>query len=77
MLEPRRLAARNIANYLAQCQAEPLGRSIGLNIRHEKFSSAETQLEIVTEGVLTRMLQSDPELHGVDCIILDELFFVF
>ncbi|NRA41857.1 MAG: ATP-dependent helicase HrpB [Pseudomonadales bacterium] len=72
MLEPRRLAARNIANYLAQCQAEPLGRSIGLNIRHEKFSSSETQLEIVTEGVLTRMLQSDPELHGVDCIILDE-----
>jgi ATP-dependent helicase HrpB len=72
MLEPRRLAARNIANYLAQCQNEPLGQSIGLRIRQEKYVSKSTQLEIVTEGMLTRMLQNDPELTGVDCIIFDE-----
>jgi len=72
MLEPRRLAARNIANYLAQCQNEPLGESIGLRIRQEKFVSKHTRLEIVTEGMLTRMLQNDPELEGIDCIIFDE-----
>lgn len=72
MLEPRRLAARNIASYLAQCQNEMLGQSIGLRIRQEKFVSKNTQLEIVTEGMLTRMLQNDPELTGIDCIIFDE-----
>lgn len=72
MLEPRRLAARNIANYLAQCQNEKLGQSIGLRIRQEKHLSKSTRLEIVTEGMLTRMLQNDPELSGIDCIIFDE-----
>ncbi len=72
MLEPRRLAARNIANYLAQCQNEKLGQSIGLRIRQEKHVSKATRLEIVTEGMLTRMLQNDPELKGVDCVIFDE-----
>ena len=72
MLEPRRLAARNIATYLASLQDEPLGQSIGLRIRQEKYLSANTKLEIVTEGMLTRMLQSDPELSGIDCIIFDE-----
>ncbi|MCK5881224.1 MAG: ATP-dependent helicase HrpB, partial [Sinobacterium sp.] len=72
MLEPRRLAARNIANYLAQCQNENLGQSIGLRIRQEKHISKNTKLEIVTEGMLTRLLQSDPELTGIDCIIFDE-----
>ncbi len=72
MLEPRRLAARNIAGYLAKCQNETLGESIGLRIRQEKHVSAKTKLEIVTEGMLTRMLQSDPELNGVDCLIFDE-----
>ena len=72
MLEPRRLAARNIANYLATQQNEKLGQSIGLRIRQEKHISKDTKLEIVTEGMLTRMLQNDPELSGVDCIIFDE-----
>lgn len=72
MLEPRRLAARNIASYLAQLQNEKLGQSIGLRIRQEKQVSKSTKLEIVTEGMLTRMLQNDPELSGVDCIIFDE-----
>jgi len=72
MLEPRRLAARNIASYLAQLQNEKLGQSIGLRIRQEKYISKHTKLEIVTEGMLTRMLQNDPELSGVDCVIFDE-----
>ncbi len=72
MLEPRRLAARNIASYLAQCQNEKLGESIGLRIRQEKHVSKQTKLEIVTEGMLTRMLQKDPELTGIDCVIFDE-----
>ena len=72
MLEPRRLAARNIASYLATQQGEQVGQSIGLRIRQEKLLSESTKLEIVTEGMLTRMLQNDPELTGVDCIIFDE-----
>lgn len=72
MLEPRRLAARNIASYLAQCQNENVGQSIGLRIRQEKQVSPQTKLEIVTEGMLTRMLQNDPELTGIDLIIFDE-----
>ena len=71
MLEPRRLAARNIASYLAECQNEAVGQSIGLRIRQEKHISKHTRLEIVTEGMLTRMLQVDPELTGIDCIIFD------
>ena len=72
MLEPRRLAARNIASYLAQQQNEKVGQSIGLRIRQEKHVSKNTKLEIVTEGMLTRMLQNDPELSGIDCLIFDE-----
>ena len=72
LLEPRRLAARNIAGYLAQCQNEKVGQSIGLRIRQEKQVSKDTRLEIVTEGMLTRMLQNDPELTGVDLVIFDE-----
>lgn len=72
MLEPRRLAARNIAGFLAEQLGEPLGLSIGYRIRGEKKVSAQTRLEIVTEGILTRMLQQDPELSGVDLLIFDE-----
>ncbi len=72
MLEPRRLAARNIAHYLASLQNENLGESIGLRIRQERYLSRQTKLQIVTEGMLTRMLQNDPELNGVDCLIFDE-----
>lgn len=72
MLEPRRLAAKNIAYYLASLLNEPVGKKVGYRMRGENKTSIETQLEIVTEGVLTRMLQSDPELTGVDLIIFDE-----
>ena len=72
MLEPRRLAARNIARFLAAQQQEAVGQSVGLRLRQETKVSAETRLEIVTEGVLTRMLQQDPELSGIDLVIFDE-----
>ena len=72
MLEPRRLAARNIAHFLASQLNEEVGETIGLKIRGEAKVSDKTRLEIVTEGMLTRMLQSDPELTGVDLVIFDE-----
>lgn len=72
MLEPRRLAARNIALYLAQQLNEPVGQRVGYRVRGEQKVSAATRLEIVTEGILTRMLQQDPELSGVDLLIFDE-----
>ena len=72
MLEPRRLAARNIAGYLAQQLGERVGQTVGLRVRGETKVSAQTRLEIVTEGVMTRMLQHDPELAGIGLIIFDE-----
>ncbi|MEF1288595.1 ATP-dependent helicase HrpB [Vibrio sp. M260118] len=72
MLEPRRLAARNIARYLAQQLGENVGQRIGYRVRGDNKTSQHTQLEVVTEGILTRMIQNDPELNGVDLIIFDE-----
>lgn len=72
MLEPRRLAARNIARYLAQQLGESVGQRVGYRVRGENKTSVDTQLEVVTEGILTRMIQSDPELAGIDLIIFDE-----
>ncbi|MGF1680729.1 ATP-dependent helicase HrpB [Photobacterium minamisatsumaniensis] len=72
MLEPRRLAARNIAAYLADQLGEKVGETIGLRVRGETKVSAKTRLEIVTEGVMTRMLQQDPELEGIELLIFDE-----
>ncbi len=72
MLEPRRLAVRNIARYLAQQLGEKVGESVGYRIRGESKVSAQTRLEIVTEGILTRMIQHDPELTGIDILIFDE-----
>ena len=72
MLEPRRLAARNIAHYIASQLGESVGQTVGYRIRQETKVSAQTRLEIVTEGVLTRQIQADPELSGVDLIIFDE-----
>lgn len=70
MLEPRRLAARAAAERLAEQLAEPLGQSVGYRIRGE--SQRGTRIEVVTEGILTRMLQSDPGLDGIGCVIFDE-----
>ncbi|WP_036828345.1 ATP-dependent helicase HrpB, partial [Photobacterium sanctipauli] len=72
MLEPRRLAARNIAAYLASQLGEKVGQTVGLRVRGETKVSKQTKLEIVTEGVMTRMLQQDPELDGISLLIFDE-----
>jgi len=72
MLEPRRMAARSIANYLAKCLGEKVGETVGYQVKNDKKISATTRLEILTEGVLTRRLQSNPELEGVGLIIFDE-----
>ncbi len=72
MLQPRRMAARSIAAYLAQQLSEQVGDTVGYRIRGENKTSPSTRLEIVTEGVLTRMLQSSPDLPGVGLIIFDE-----
>ncbi len=72
MLEPRRMAARSIANYLARCLGEKVGETVGYQVKNDKKISASTRLEILTEGVLTRRLQSNPELEGVGLIIFDE-----
>jgi ATP-dependent helicase HrpB len=72
MLEPRRLAARAAALRMAETLGEPLGRTVGYRIRGEAQVSAATRIEVVTEGILTRMIQSDPELPGVSLVIFDE-----
>ncbi len=72
MLEPRRLAARAVAERLAAQLDEPIGQRIGMRMRGETRVSELTVLEVVTEGVLTRMLQSDPELNGIGYVIFDE-----
>lgn len=72
MLQPRRVAARNIALYLSEQLNEKVGSTIGYRVRGENITSAATRLEIVTEGILTRMLQSAPELPGVGLVIFDE-----
>ncbi|MCB1625093.1 MAG: DEAD/DEAH box helicase, partial [Pseudomonadales bacterium] len=72
MLEPRRLATRAVASRMAQTLAEPVGRTVGYRMRLETKVSAATRIEVVTEGVLTRMLQSDPALEGVGAVLFDE-----
>jgi ATP-dependent helicase HrpB len=72
MLQPRRIAVRNIAAYLAAQLNESVGQTIGYRIRGESKVSATTKLEIVTEGILTRMLQHEPELPSIGLIIFDE-----
>lgn len=72
MLEPRRLAARAAAERMAETLGEPVGQTVGYRIRGETKVSKATRIEVVTEGILTRMLQSDPELAGVGCVIFDE-----
>lgn len=72
MLEPRRIAARGAATYMAQSINENVGDSIGYQVRHERKIGSRTRLEILTEGLLTRRLQSDPELAGYGLVIFDE-----
>ncbi|SLN39645.1 ATP-dependent RNA helicase HrpB [Pseudoruegeria aquimaris] len=72
MLEPRRLAARAAAERMAATLGEPVGETVGYRIRGEAKVSRQTRIEVVTEGILTRMIQSDPELSGVGVVIFDE-----
>lgn len=72
MLEPRRLAALGVAERLASQLGESVGQRIGLRMRGQTSVSKATVLEVVTEGVLTRMLQSDPTLEGIGLVIFDE-----
>ena len=72
MLEPRRLAARAIATRMARTLGEAPGATIGYRMRLETRVSRATRVEVVTEGVLTRLLQEDPGLEGVAAVIFDE-----
>ncbi|MBW3628343.1 MAG: ATP-dependent helicase HrpB [Gemmatimonadetes bacterium] len=72
MLEPRRLAARAAAARMAAVLGEPVGRTVGYRVRHDKRVGRETRIEVVTEGILTRMLQSDPGLEGIGLLVFDE-----
>ncbi len=72
MLEPRRLAARAAAEFMAAQRGETAGQTIGYRIRFESKTSAATRIEVVTEGILTRLIQDDPELAGVGAIVFDE-----
>ncbi|EAA9514875.1 ATP-dependent helicase HrpB [Salmonella enterica] len=72
LLEPRRLAARNVAQRLAEGLNEKPGETVGYRMRAQSCVGPHTRLEVVTEGVLTRMIQCDPELRGVGLVILDE-----
>jgi ATP-dependent helicase HrpB len=73
VVEPRRLAARAAAERLASLLGETVGRTIGVRMRDDTRTSAATCVEIVTDGVLTRMLHADPTLEGVDAVVFDEL----
>lgn len=72
MLQPRRVVVRHLASFLASQCNEKVGESIGFIVRGENRVSSRSRLVIVTEGVLTRLLQSDPELSDFDAILFDE-----
>ncbi|WP_319557744.1 ATP-dependent helicase HrpB [Thiomicrorhabdus sp.] len=72
MLEPRRLAVKNLANYLASCLGEKAGETVGYHLRNERKAGDKTRLLIVTEGILTRYIQTDPELSDYALVIFDE-----
>ncbi len=72
ILEPRRLAARAAANRMAQICGEALGDTIGLRARLQSRTGPNNRIEVVTEGVFTRMIMDDPSLEGIACVIFDE-----
>lgn len=72
LLEPRRLAARAVAAWMARTLGEPVGATVGYRMRLDTRVGARTRLEVITEGVLTRMLQQDPALDGVAAVLFDE-----
>lgn len=72
MLEPRRLAARAAADRMAQTLGEKTGQTVGYRIRGDSTTGPDTRIEVVTEGILTRMLQEAPDLPGIGAVIFDE-----
>ena len=72
MLEPRRLAARQIAERMAQMLGEQVGETVGYRVRFESRVSKRTRIEVLTEGILTRMIVDDATLDGVSIVIFDE-----
>ncbi|MEH0075892.1 ATP-dependent helicase HrpB [Pannonibacter sp. Pt2] len=72
LLEPRRLAARAAARRMAESLGEEVGGTVGYRVRMESRVSARTRIEVITEGVFTRMILDDPELAGVACVLFDE-----
>jgi ATP-dependent helicase HrpB len=72
MLEPRRIAARAAAQFMARQLGEEAGQTVGYRIRFEAKVGAATRIEVVTEGILTRLIQDDPELAGIGAILFDE-----
>ncbi len=72
LMQPRRIVVRNLADYLARQLNENVGETVGYRIKGESKISSATRLEIITEGVLTRMIQQDPELAGIAAIVFDE-----
>ena len=72
LLQPRRVAAKNIACYLSEQIGEQVGNTIGYRLKNESKVSKNTRLEVITEGILTQIIQNDPELSGCGLVILDE-----
>lgn len=72
MLEPRRLAARAAARFMSTQLGEPVGQTVGYRMRLDSRISSKTRIEVVTEGVLSRLLQNDPSLEQYACVIFDE-----
>ncbi|MCR8921936.1 ATP-dependent helicase HrpB [Dasania sp. GY-MA-18] len=72
LIQPRRLAAANVAGFLARQLNQPLGQAIGLRTRYQTVTGPKVRIEVMTEGVFIRLLQADPELAGVSCVIFDE-----
>ncbi len=72
LLEPRRIAARAAAQFMARQLGEEVGQTVGYRIRFESKVGAGTRIEVVTEGILTRLIQDDPELAGIGAILFDE-----
>lgn len=72
LLEPRRLAAKNAAHRMANLLGESVGQTVGYRMRLESKTSRATRIEVITEGILTRLLQQDPALNGVGLVMFDE-----
>ncbi len=72
MLQPRRMAARHAAAFMSAQLKEPVGQTVGYSVRFDSKRGKTTRIEVVTEGILTRRLQADPELNGIGLVIFDE-----